>query len=310
MIFIRRNFLCMFLLLPVMVFCQYDTFHNSDNNTFVNISEILTEFKDLGTFKSESNMTIDYNFTLHTYGYLLLVNYLGEVRDIEDWKKEALFYAFKAIGYGEEAKKMFNHEVHVQADHGDYWIPVQDQLLDYWKDELRSNDLVLIYVRIHGAINTKENDKWLFVINAFNSNIPDGLWNEALTHFGKGNDVIGLRCVHKLIELYPEDGRNYAMLAYYYAYTGNNSKDGDLMKIYFDKSDSLFIISMNLSPDYSYQYVQRAWLCFNRGDYCDAWIMIEKARKLKDKGIETDFIKDLKRKLSYDDYIKQCKNND
>lgn len=164
------------------LFSQTDLIHNRDKNTYVKMSEILTEFNDLGRVGQDYNNSVDFNITFDNYGYLLLVKYLGTVREIGDNKKSILFDAFKSFGYGKEAKDLFKHEVHIETDSGCFWIPIQAQLLEYWKDELKTDDSTLIFIRIHAAIDTDIENKWLFVINGFNSNVSKGLWDEALVH--------------------------------------------------------------------------------------------------------------------------------
>lgn len=309
MINFKRYFLLSnFLLITIITFGQKELIHNRDENSYVKMSEVLTEFQDLGMIGPEYNNSVDYNITLNNFGYLLLVKYLGEIRKIDKNKKNIIVNSFKSFGYGKEADELFKQEVYIETDSGCFWIPIQDQLLNFWKEELKTNDSVLIYIRIHAAFDTDAENKWLFVINSFNSNILDGLWEEALSNFGKPNELIGLRCINDLIKLYPKDGRNYAMLAFYYTNSGNNILDNDIKAKYFNKSDSLFKISMQLTPDYSYQYFQKAILNFHRGDYFNTWKMIDKARELKDEHVEEQFIEDLENKLSYSDYLKQMKN--
>lgn len=280
---------------------QNSLLHNTDNNTFVNFSEALEYWKDFGEAKTEDKF---YNISLKNYGYLLLVKSLGECRDISAEKKEFLDYVFKAIGVYEQAKNLFNKEVLVETDAGKYWFPIQEGLLGYWLDELKSGDLTLIYIRFYGSMSITSEDKWVFTINGFNSEYYDGLWEEAMNNFNNGKDTIGLRCVKKLISLDPNDGRNLAMLGFYFTKVGERDLN-DLGA--FAKADSIFSIAEKLTPEYSYQYFQRAILKFYMHDYDQSWMFIEKARSMNEERIEQYFIDDLELKLPYEKYIKTKK---
>ncbi len=288
----------MFLSTVYSVNSQNSLLHNKDNNTLVNFSEALQYWQDFGETESENQY---FNVSLNNFGYLLLVKSLGEYRDISAEKKELLGYVFKAIGVYEQAKNLFNKEVSVETDAGKYWFPIQDELLGYWNDELKSGDQALIYIRFYGSMSNNSEDKLVFAINGFNSGYYDGLWEEALNNFNDGKDTIGLRCVKKLITLNPNDGRNHAMLGFHYTMVGS----GDLNdQVSFSMADSLFSIAEKLTPEYSYQYFQHAILKFYMHDYVQSWKYIEKARLMNEEGIDQYFIDDLELKLPYEEYLK------
>lgn len=280
---------------------QNNLIHNTDKNTLVNFSEALEFLQDFGETKPGGKF---YNITLKNYGYLLIVKSLGECRDISVERKEILDYYFKTIGTYDQAKNLFNDEVLVKTDAGNYWFPIQDGLLGYWLEELKNGDLTLIYIRFYGSTSGASEDKLVFTINGFNSGYYDGLWEEALNNFNNGNDTIGLRCVKKLISLNPNDGRNYAMLGFHYTLIGEQDSNDQGA---FVQADSLFSIAEKLTPEYSYQYFQRAILKFDMHDYIQSWMYIEKARSMNEKGIEQYFIDDLELKLPYEEFKKTKK---
>jgi hypothetical protein len=258
---------------------QNKLIHNTDKNNLVNFSEVLGYINRFNETPLPQGKV--FTITSINYGYLLLVKSLKGCREISAEKKEFLNYAFKAIGVYEKAKDLFHNEVLVETDAGKFWFPIQDELLKYWLEELKEGDLTLIYIRFYGAINNTA-DKWIFTINSFNSDYYDGLWEEALDNFNKEKDTIGLRCVKKLISLDPSDGRNYAILAWYYTTTGEKMNNSSL----FIKADSLFSIAEKLTPQYSFQYFQRAILKSYLGDYFKSWFYIDKAKSLNDGHIE------------------------
>lgn len=277
-------------------YAQKEIIHNIDNNTFVNFSEII---ENLWSNEDNTPRQNTLNFTLKNYGYLLLVKYLGENRKVSNEKKEFLDYFFKTIGIYEKAKDLYTHEVLVETDAGKSWLPIQNELFDYWIKELKNGDLALIYIRAYGSLGNDPENKWIFPINSFNSGYYDGLWEEALYNFDNDKDTIGLRCLFKLISLDPNDGRNYAMLGHYYTMTGKRNSYNNIL---FIKADSLFLKAEKLTPAYSYQYFQRAILKYYMKDYKQSWFYIEKARDLKETDIEQSFLDDLESQLSYKKY--------
>jgi len=280
---------------------QNGLIHNTDKNTLVNFSEALNYLQNIVDSKLKGKV---YTVTGVNYGYLLIVKSMDECRDISAEKKEFLDYAFKTIGAYGKAKNLFNKEVFVETDTGNYWFPIQDGLLSYWQEELKKNDLALIYIRFYGSMSNTQKDKLIFTINGFNSNYYDGLWEEALNNFNDGKDTIGLRCVNKLMAFDPKDGRNYALKGFYYTSLGKKNLN-DLSA--FTKADSLFSIAEELTPNYSYQYFQRAILKFYLHDYPLSWKYIEKAKSMNEDKIEQNFVDDLESKLPYEEYIKTKK---
>jgi hypothetical protein len=276
---------------------QTSLIHNTDKNNLVSFSEALNYLQGLNTNLLNGNV---YSLTLKNYGYLLLVKSSEEFQEIPAEKKEFLQYAFKTMGFQNNAIDIFNKEVLVETDAGKFWFPIQDELLGYWIKELKKGDFVLVYTRFYGTILNKLEKNWIFTINGFNSDYYDGLWEEALDNFNNGKDTMGVRCVKKLISLNPSDGRNFAMLGFYYTKTGQ--KNFNDHKSYV-KSDSLFSISEKLTPQYSYQYFQRAILKFYMGDYLNSWRYIDKAKSLHDEHIEQGFLEDLESKYTYEKYI-------
>lgn len=294
----------LFLSTVKAAYSQNSLLHNKDANTFVEFSEALEFWKEFEEFEKTELKGQYFNIALNNYGYLLLVESLGEYRDIAPEKKELLNHFFKAIGIYEQAKDLFNKEVLVKTDAGKYWFPIQDELLGYWNDELKSGDKTLIYIRFYGSTNKFSEGKLIFAINAFNSNYYDGLWEEAINNFNDAKDTIGLRCVNQLISLDPNDGRNYAMLGFYYTVVGAENLNNQLT---FNKADSLFSIAEKLSPEYSLQYYQHAILKFYMHDYVQSWQYIEKARAMNEEGIEQSVIDELESKLPYKKYLKTKK---
>jgi hypothetical protein len=289
--------ICFATIFSFQVNAQTSLIHNTDNNNLVNFSEALNF---LDNIQAKSLPGRVYTLSMRNFGYLLVVKSLVECRKIPAEKIDFLSYAFKSMHIQYNPSDIFKEEVLVETDAGKFWFPIQDELFGYWIKELKKDDLALIYIRFYGIINYESDNDLIFTINSFNANYYDGLWEEALNTLNIGKDTIGVRCIKKLISLNPSDGRNYAMLGYYFTNIGRKNMNDHSLYL---KADSLFTISEKLTPEYSYQYFQRAILKFNLGDYASSWTDIEKAKALKDEHIEQSFLKDLESKYPYAKFI-------
>lgn len=286
-------------LLFLIVFNSYsqEEIHNKKPNTLVEFSIIKKDFERL---EAQNNQKPDIYLNTATPGYLLLVKSTEHIRKIPSEKHKWLEGVFKAFHFEQKVSDLFENEVLIKTDSGEYWLPIQKSLEKYWEDELNKGDYTLIYIRAYGSTNEKATDKWLFTINSFNSNYYDGLWEEALNSFNDNDSANGFGCVQKLIELDPKDGRNFSMLGFYY-YDKGYPSDTKLLK----KADSLYTKAIKLSPDYSYVYYQKALVNMQLGEYSKAWDNIEIAKKLGEVNIEENMLAELESKLPYSEYLER-----
>jgi hypothetical protein len=275
---------------------QNQSLHNSDKNTLVEMSEVLSYHKSINEKSSDGK---GYHFYGGVHGYMLLVKSGAKFRDIEPTKLDFLNNTFKSMGIYDRAKELFSKEVLIKTDAGEFWLPIQSNLLGYWTDELKQDSYALIYIRSYGAIPNNSDYTWLFCINSFSSNYYDDLWEEALNSFRSNNENNGVNCLYRMIELDPKDGRNLAMLGYHYYETGFPDNKPLLLK-----ADSLYSISQKLTPDYGYQYYQRALVKYRLNEFSEAWKNIEKARKLNvpKEQFYQPFMEELEKAFPYSKY--------
>lgn len=281
--------------------------HNSNPNTYCTIDKILSEFKDVGevgivTQPDGSAEEVLSNITFDNYGYFNVAKYLGEYRNIDSMKLNLLNGIFKSIGANGLIDK-YKIEVFLNIDGLNFWFPLQDTLVNFWKEEIKKDDNVIVYFRIFGAINRPPESKWLFCIHRFDSSTTDGLWNEAMEKFNEGDLIMGEEIIKKSIKINPEDGRNYSVLAFNYANEGKKLKDKERDSL-FNLSESYFTKSTSYSPEYSYQYFQWAILKFFKSEYDKAWELIDKAKSLKEENIDINLINDLEAIYPYEKYKK------
>ena len=229
---------------------------------------------------------------------MLLIKNTGRFRKIPSKKFIWLEGVFKSFRFQHKVEDLFKNEVLIETESGNYWLPIQNSLESFWHEELKISDYALIYIRAYGSTYEKTSDKWLFTINSFNSNYYDGLWEEALNSFNEKDSFNGLNCVNKLIELDPKDGRNFSMLGFYY-YDKGYPSNIELLK----KADSLYTKAIELSPNYSYVYYQKALVKMQLAEYSKAWDNIELARNLGEENIKKNKLVELENKLPYEKYL-------
>lgn len=285
--------LCVFF---VGIATAQENIHNKNKNTLVELSEITEYYNKVN---SSQEIKTDINTYAGAYGYLTLIESLESIRKINSNKLMWLSSILKSLGVSENAKEIFESEVLLISNGEKYWLPIQNELLDYWKNEMKLKNKALIYIRAFGSTKGIEENKWLFTVNSFNSDFYNGLWEEALVSFNQKNEKNGLRCINKLIKLNPKDGRNFSMYGYYYFDKGYP----DNVKL-LRKSDSLYSIATKLSPNYGYVYYQKALTKLQLGEYSKAWDNIEKARSLGETRIKKIILERLENKLPYAEYLK------
>jgi len=299
----KKNQLC-FLVLSTfyfgILFSQNDI-HNKIPNTLVDFPEIIDYYSKIDS-KDRTNTDITVNNYTNTFGYLSLVTGTQNSRKIAQKKLHWLDLLFKSIKVNYKASDLFENEVLIKTKDKKYWLPIQKELYTFWEKEIEKDTKTLIRIRAFGSLNDIEENKWLFTINSFNTNYYDGLWEEALESFNNSDKENGFRCVQKLIKLNPKDGRNYAMLGFYYYDKGYPNNE-----ILLWKADSLYSISEKLSPKYSYGYYQKALVKFQLCHYMEAWEAIDKARSLGEQNVEDFIIERFEKKFPYSKYLKNKK---
>jgi len=308
---------CLLFLTSIVTGCyeysyypQFDlenVFHNFERNTFSSMTEITKEFAgvgQVGRFPSSNGgyVHVAMNLTKDNYGYMIIVKYLGGIRPIPPAKRNVLNRAFKEAGVYSGLRGLYKDEIYLEADSKKYWIPIQESLVGFWEEEVARNDSAAVFLRIYGAMEADEENKWIFAINGFYADEETCLWNEAIKYFEAGYDTIGIMTVKKLMEIAPDDGRNYAMLGFHYSRVAKDYEDPKKERL-FQRADSMFATGIQLTPGYGYQYFQSALLYYYWGKYPLAWKMIDIARESGVEGIEQRFLTDLEESYPYEKYL-------
>lgn len=96
------------------------------------------------------------------------ITYTGRSRSISSKRKELIKdWLIKTYGTNKEYVKLFDTEFLFTEDAVEYWLPIQSQLIQPLKEELKKGEGVILYVAWIGA--RKESDKidWVFLVNEF-----------------------------------------------------------------------------------------------------------------------------------------------
>lgn len=94
------------------------------------------------------------------------VQYSGIFRPLGA-SREALLWAFRTSMNQEQYAALFKHELLVREGETEFWIPVQEPLIPYFKDELAEGQLITVYVRLLGAVQVNQNLDFVFLLNDF-----------------------------------------------------------------------------------------------------------------------------------------------
>jgi hypothetical protein len=83
--------------------------------------------------------------------YESVVTYSGAIRTIDPNVKRLITMWAKAMQHPDSVPDVFNHEVQVTQAGQTYWMPIQDVLLDPWREEMRRDTKATVYLLLMGA---------------------------------------------------------------------------------------------------------------------------------------------------------------
>jgi len=91
------------------------------------------------------------------------VVYKDSIRPIDNITKEVITDWMTEVIMDSSSVDLFKHELLVYQNKVPLWIPVQEQLIPFFKEELIKNDVINIYVTVAGATKYRV----IFTINEF-----------------------------------------------------------------------------------------------------------------------------------------------
>lgn len=81
-----------------------------------------------------------------SFKYRVRATYTGQQRGIKANVKQLIANWVKSLGLDATLLDLFKHEILVREDGSQYWLPIQEQLLQYIVQELRPGDMVDLYI--------------------------------------------------------------------------------------------------------------------------------------------------------------------
>ncbi|MCP4542983.1 MAG: hypothetical protein GY832_38185 [Chloroflexi bacterium] len=112
--------------------------------------------------------TPDYIMSAEFYPSRVLVTLTGERRLITSDRKERIGWWLQAFNLEQPSVELFEEELLIVEDSGEYWLPVQSGVLGYLSAEVAEGEQVLLFVALAGAkLEANGEYDWLFLINEY-----------------------------------------------------------------------------------------------------------------------------------------------
>jgi len=106
-------------------------------------------------------------FTAKSFPTLASVTYLGKIRNISEQKMVFLDkYLTKTLSKPQWTK-LFKREIQVREGKQVYWLPIQEPVLGFFPKEVKTGDVVNLYVIWAGAVRIDKKMVWVFLVNEF-----------------------------------------------------------------------------------------------------------------------------------------------
>ncbi|RLE16354.1 MAG: hypothetical protein DRJ14_08655, partial [Acidobacteria bacterium] len=117
----------------------------------------------------ETAKGLKFLFTADSFPTLASVTYLGKIRNIPEQKMAFLDkYLVKTLRKPEWVK-LFKREIQVREAKQVYWLPVQEPVLGFFPKEVKTGDVVNLYVIWAGGVRIDKKMVWIFLVNEFNT---------------------------------------------------------------------------------------------------------------------------------------------
>jgi hypothetical protein len=108
--------------------------------------------------------TSGYTFSGGFKKYKAKVVYLGKYRSIEKEISEFIALWGKAMAGDPKVTDSFKHEILVQEESQEYWLPIQEILLKPFEEEVKASKKTALFILYLGITNKKNH---VFIINEF-----------------------------------------------------------------------------------------------------------------------------------------------
>ena len=105
----------------------------------------------------------DYTIETANYKYVVETIYTGKHREIAPDRKELFRRWTKSLRHPEEYAQLCDHEIQIRDGKQEYWVPLQNALLNPFVAEAKTNSRLRLHLMYIGA---KGNDR-VFMITRF-----------------------------------------------------------------------------------------------------------------------------------------------
>lgn len=126
------------------------------------IADVVTA--NLETLESSS---VQYFFSASDFATRTTVVYRGEVRAMSERRSEFVDSYWGKMRGRPDVAALFRNEILCQEGDTEYWLPIQEQVLEYLKHEAENGSRLDLFVIWAGAINVEEPAEWVFLVNEF-----------------------------------------------------------------------------------------------------------------------------------------------
>ena len=110
-------------------------------------------------------------FTGDLFPSRVKVLYTAQQRPLNKERKHFISQFFKSVNRLELAE-LFTSEFLFKEGSVQYWLPVQEQLIEHFKRELKNGDKTVLFVNWIGAYNSNGKVDWIFIVNEFEALDP------------------------------------------------------------------------------------------------------------------------------------------
>src|SRR5262249_20279229 len=97
------------------------------------------------------------------------VKYIGTSKPVTKEETDYLKMWQGSLGYDEKVPGFYENKYLFKECEKEYWIPVQKQVAAYFPKELKSGDMITLYLMFPGGQKLKPADTWnfIFLVNEF-----------------------------------------------------------------------------------------------------------------------------------------------
>ena len=110
---------------------------------------------------------VDLYFSASDFATRSTAVYLGEIRAMSDSRLDFVDRYWGKMRGRPDVAALFQNEILCQEGDNEYWLPMQQSVLEYLKREATTGSNIELFVIWAGVINLEEQADWVFLANEF-----------------------------------------------------------------------------------------------------------------------------------------------